>query len=68
MIIFVLNNNTEMTDDEIAILKKIENKNYITIINKIDLDKKIDDSKLNNVIYMSTLKNIGIDELKKKIS
>ena len=67
LIIFVLNNNTEITDSEYEILSKIKDKNYIIIINKIDLDKNIDDSNLNNVIYMSTVSGIGIDDLKNKI-
>lgn len=67
LIIFVLNNNTEITDSEKEILDKIKDKNYIIIINKIDLDKIIDDSNLDNIIYMSTVNNIGIDDLKNKI-
>ncbi len=64
LIIFVLNNNTEITKEELDILNKIKDKNYIIIVNKIDLEKKIDDSNLNNVVYMSTINNIGIDQLK----
>ena len=67
LIIFVLNNNTEIDESEYNILNKLKDKNYIIIINKIDLDKKIDDSKLENVIYMSTVNNVGIEELKEKI-
>ena len=67
LIIFVLNNNTEITESEYEILSKIKDKNYIIIINKIDLDKIIDDSNLNNVIYMSTVSGIGIDNLKDMI-
>ena len=67
LIIYVLNNNTEITDSEKEILDKIKDKNYIIIINKIDLDKIIDDNNLDNVIYMSTVSGIGIDDLKNKI-
>ena len=67
LIIFVLNNNTEITDSEKEILDKIKDKNYIIIINKTDLDKIIDDNNLDNVIYMSTVSGIGIDDLKDKI-
>ena len=67
LIIFVLNNNTEITDSEYEILRKIKDKNYIIIINKIDLDKNIDDSNLDNVVYMSTVNDIGINDLKNKI-
>ena len=67
LIIMVLNNNTEITKDELEILDKIKNKNYIIIINKIDLEKKINEKELKYIIYMSTLKNIGLDKLKEKI-
>lgn len=67
LIIFVLNNNTEITNSEYEILSKIKDKNHIIIINKIDLDKIIDDSNLDNIIYMSTVNDIGIDDLKNKI-
>ena len=67
LIIFVLNNNTEITDSEKEILDKIKDKNYIIIVNKIDLGKIIDDSNLDNIIYMSTVSGIGIDDLKNKI-
>ena len=67
LILFLLNYNEKLTKDDYIILEKLKNKNYITIINKIDLDKKIDDSKLNNVIYISALKDKNIDDIKIKI-
>ena len=67
LILFLLNYNEKLTKDDYIILEKLKNKNYITIINKIDLDKKIDDSKLNNVIYISALKDKNIDDIKTKI-
>ena len=67
LILFVLNYNEELSKDDLEILKKLKSKNYITIINKIDLDKKIDDSNLNNVIYVSALEDKNIDDIKLKI-
>ncbi len=69
LILFVLNNNTSLTKEEKQILEKIKNKNYIIIINKCDLDKKINIESFNlkNIIYMSTLKKEGLQELKDKI-
>lgn len=66
LILFVLNNNTCITKQELNILDKIKNKNYIIIVNKIDLEKKLEINE-KNVIYMSTVENIGIEELKAKI-
>lgn len=67
LILFVLNNNEEITKEELELLEKIENKNHITIVNKIDLEKKLNTNLLNNVIYISTKNNEGIDELKNTI-
>ena len=67
LILYVLNNNEEITQEEIDLYNQIKNKNHIVIINKIDLDKKLDDKLFNNIIYMSTKNKDGIDELKLKI-
>ena len=67
LILFVLNYNEELSKDDLEILKRLKNKNYITIVNKIDLDKKIDDSNLKNVIYVSALEDKNIDDIKIKV-
>ena len=41
LIIFVLNNNDIISEEELKILEKIKNKNSIVVINKIDLEKRI---------------------------
>ncbi len=71
LVLFVLNNNEPLTDDIRTLLGKLDGKNYIIIINKNDLDKKLDltgiDVDKSNIINMSILKNQGIEELKAKI-
>ena len=69
LILFVLNNNEQLTEEEKNIIEKVKEKKYITIINKCDLENKLEIEKLNlkNIIYMSTLKKEGIIELKNKI-
>ena len=69
LVLLMLNNNEELTDDHKKLLDNIKNKNYIIIINKIDLDNKLDTSKLDkdNIIEMSIKEKKGIDELKNKI-
>lgn len=69
LILFVLNNNEKINDEDINILKLLENKNHIVIVNKIDLYQKLNKDLLKNhsVIYMSTVNNKGIDELKEEI-
>ena len=50
-------------------MKKIKNKNSIVLINKIDLEQKINISEINNdnIIKISVKNNEGIDLLKNKI-
>ena len=71
LVLFMLNNNEELTDDIKALLTKLENKNYIIIINKTDLEDKLDLTNLNinkDYIVRTSIKNHqGIDELKNKI-
>lgn len=67
LILFVLNNNKIISKEEIELLEKIKNKNYIIIINKIDLPNKLDMSIIKNYVEISIKKEIGIDLLKNKI-
>ncbi|MDD3392038.1 MAG: tRNA uridine-5-carboxymethylaminomethyl(34) synthesis GTPase MnmE [Bacilli bacterium] len=69
LVLLVINNNEELTSEDIKTLKQVENKNLITIINKIDLPSKIDYNLLpkENIIKMSVLNKEGIEELKNKI-
>ena len=71
LVLFVLNNNEPITEDIKTLLDKLDGKNYIIIINKNDLERKLDLIGINvdksNIINMSILNNQGIDELKAKI-
>ena len=71
LILLMLNNNEKITDDIKEILEKIQTKKYLILINKTDLENKLDISKLNiskdKIINLSIINNQGIEELKKKI-
>lgn len=69
LILFILNNNEQLTEYDKEILKKIENKNHITIINKIDLENKLEIESLKdkNIVKVSALKNNDLKEIKNKI-
>ena len=69
LILFVLNNNEIITKDEEEIIKQLKDKKYIVVVNKKDLDKKLDLSKyqLDNIIYTDTVSSDGIESLKDKI-
>ncbi len=69
LVILLLNNNEEITEEDIELLEKIKDKNYIIVINKNDLESHINIEKLDKdkIIYISALNNSGIDKLKEKI-
>lgn len=69
LVLFVLNYNTPMNDEERQILQQIKDKNHLIILNKVDLDQKIDMELLKEevVIPMSVTQGQGIDQLKHKI-
>jgi len=72
LILFMLNNNEELTDDIRELLTKINDKKYLVIINKNDLDSKLNRNELNvekeKIVEISLLENRGVEELKQKIS
>jgi tRNA modification GTPase TrmE len=68
LVLFVLNNNEEIIDEEIEILNKIGDKPAIIIVNKNDLPTNLNELKTDKpIIYMSTINNNGVDELRNKI-
>lgn len=69
LILYVLNNNEEISYDDRKILKLIKNKTNIVVVNKKDLTTKlnIEEIENQNIVYMSTLNNEGIEELKQMI-
>lgn len=67
LVLFVLNNNEEMDIETKELINSLKDKNYIIIINKIDLPTRIEKINNENIIYLSAKTNEGIDALKKKI-
>ena len=67
LVIFILNNNEELSNEEKELLDKLKNKKKIVVINKIDLESKLDKSMLDDYIEISVKENIGIDKIKNKI-
>lgn len=71
LILFLLNNNEPLTEEDKELFDKIKEKKYIVIINKIDLEAKLDRTKLevdsSRVIEMSMKEQKGIETLKEKI-
>lgn len=69
LIIVVLNNNEELSAEDIEILEKTKDKKSIVVINKNDLDSKLNRNVLKDriVVETNTIKNDGIEDLKSKI-
>lgn len=73
LVIMVLDSSRNLSDEDIEILENLENKKTIVILNKADLETKIDEKILNkyvseeNIIRTSALKNKGIESLYDKI-
>ena len=72
LIIFMLDTSIELDEEDIKIINYLENKKYIVLLNKSDLDKKFEEDKLNlldkdNFIISSVKTGEGLDELKKKV-
>lgn len=67
LVIFILNNNEELSDEEKELLNKLKDKKKIIVVNKIDLESKLDKSLLSDYIEISVKENIGIDKIKDKI-
>lgn len=73
LILFVLNNNEPLTEDDQTLFEVIKNEDVIVIINKTDLEQRLDVSELREMIgdmpliQASMLKQEGIDELEIQI-
>ena len=66
LVLFLLNNNEDITLEDKNIIEQLKNKNHIIVVNKCDLTKKLDLND-NDCVYISAKENIGIDDLKNKI-
>ena len=72
IIIAIFDSNKNLNDEDKEILKMLENKNAIIILNKIDLERKINIEEIEKlgkpVVEMSTKTREGIDRLYQEIS
>lgn len=72
-IIMVLDGSSELDKNDIKVLKKGEVKNHIVVVNKTDLDRKLDEDALkkytteDRIVYTSAKTLTGLEELKEKI-
>ncbi|MBQ2873392.1 MAG: tRNA uridine-5-carboxymethylaminomethyl(34) synthesis GTPase MnmE [Bacilli bacterium] len=67
LIIMILNNNERITEEELELLSMIKKKNHIIVINKIDLENKLN-LYVEDAIKISIKDNTGIEDIKTRIS
>ena len=67
LILYVLNNNENLKKEELEILEKIKDKNNIILVNKIDLENKLNLNQISQHIKISIKNDVGIDKLRNKI-
>ena len=70
LVVFMLDTSRTLDKEDLDIIEYIKDKKYIVLLNKVDLDRKIDDraiESLDNKIEISAMQSIGIDILKSKI-
>lgn len=74
LILLVLNYGDELTEEDVNIFKAVEGLEVIVIVNKTDLDQKIDLDKVKDLakdhtlITTALIDEVGIDELENAIS
>ncbi|HHD0881037.1 TPA: tRNA uridine-5-carboxymethylaminomethyl(34) synthesis GTPase MnmE [Staphylococcus aureus] len=73
LILFVLNNNEALTQEDYTLYEVVKNEDVIVIVNKMDLEQNIDINEIKDMIgdtpliQTSMLKQEGIDELEIQI-
>lgn len=70
LVVFMLDVSRELDDEDKEIIDYIKEKKYVVLLNKVDLDKKLNVeslSGLSNFIEISAKTGFGIDSLKEKI-
>ena len=73
LVIAIFDSSKDFTEEDKEILEIIKNKKFIIILNKIDLKAKIDEKNpllkdfSGNIIKISALNQIGLEDLYKKI-
>jgi len=67
LVLLVLNNNEELNDEDRELIEKLP-KNSIIVINKTDLDTKLNEEEINrDKVFINTVDTQGIEPLKEKI-
>ena len=69
IILFVLNNNEAISEEEKAMLEKYNNDKLIVFVNKMDLESKlIIPENIKDIVYGNTIDINGLEKLKERIT
>ncbi|MFB9860044.1 tRNA uridine-5-carboxymethylaminomethyl(34) synthesis GTPase MnmE [Salinicoccus siamensis] len=74
LILYVLNNNEPLTAEDLEILDSLADQNVIIIVNKLDLEAKLDTSTLHSrypempIVRTSIVEGTGVDDLEDRIA
>lgn len=69
IILFVLNNNEAISEEEKALLEKYNNDKLIVFVNKMDLESKlIIPENIKDIVYGNTIDINGLEKLKERIA
>ncbi len=70
LIMLVLDSSESLTDNDKELIRRLHNRKYIILINKSDLEPKIDMSELNelsNVLLISAKSGQGLDDIRNTV-
>ncbi len=73
LVIFIVDGSRNLSDEDFEIIDVLKDKKSIVVLNKIDLERKIEKSKISellgevNIIETSMEENIGIEDIKDRI-
>ena len=70
LIVLILDLSRPIEEEDREIINQVKNKKHIVLLNKSDLEKKLDINEikdLNNIIEISAKNSYGLDKLKEKI-
>ncbi|GAB3068467.1 tRNA uridine-5-carboxymethylaminomethyl(34) synthesis GTPase MnmE [Salinicoccus sesuvii] len=74
LILYVLNNNETLTNEDVEILDSMSDQKVINIVNKLDLETKLDVEDLKSrypempIVKTSIINSTGVDELEDRIA
>lgn len=71
LVLAVFDGGSSLSDDDLNLINKINNNNFIAVINKSDLEQKLDlsviQAKTENIVFISAKDSSGISELQRII-